>query len=104
MSSALELTPEKFHDFLSLASSPAILKSGSPGAAAADKSCTEGDVGGEALQVVGTPAPLFSQVHTLAGIDTGLLGEGKLHLLILSVSILGWGFLLNSVTLVYYVL
>lgn len=64
MPSALELTPEKFHDFLSLASSPALLESGSPEAAQSNQTRAEDDAGGcERAQVVGTsPVPSFAQV------------------------------------------
>lgn len=58
MPSALELTPEKFHDFLSLTSSPAITKAGSPETVV--QSHAE-EVGKEAEQ-----APSFAQVYTLA--------------------------------------
>lgn len=62
--SALELTPEKFHDFLPLASSPSLLGGGSPELVATPTTqqsnpAVEEDV----AQVVGTPsAPSFAQV------------------------------------------
>jgi hypothetical protein len=52
--SALELTPEKFHDYLSMASSPTVLKSGSPEAEVQE------DVGHGGNN--GTSPPSFAQV------------------------------------------
>ena len=58
--SVLELTPEKFHDFLSLTSSPSLLDAGSP-EAATKSDPLEGN--GEGSGTVETPLPpSFAQV------------------------------------------
>lgn len=59
MPSALELTPEKFHDFLSLASSPPLLDTGSPGPS---DPAPEPKGEGSPLTVGSPPAPSFAQV------------------------------------------
>lgn len=62
-SSALELTPEKFHDFLSLASSPALLDTGSPDPALKPKPAVGPKEEAVESESVGTPpAPSFAQV------------------------------------------
>ena len=80
--SALELTPEKFHDFLSLASSPSLVDTtvtGSPdvsaktGASSGRKNLQESPSSGqresrETSPIVGSPpAPSFAQVGVWCG-------------------------------------
>ena len=56
--SALELTPEKLHDFLSLTSSPSLTDASSP------KAETNPEVKGEGNGLVVTPSPpSFAQVR-----------------------------------------
>lgn len=58
--SAMELTPEKFHDFLSLASSPSLSDSGSPKVTFQSMRPTSVE-GGDTSSVGSPPAPSFAQ-------------------------------------------
>lgn len=61
--SALELTPEKLHDFLSLASSPSLVDTGSPGSSVKSEPASE--LRDEGMDCVGSPPPpSFAQVVT----------------------------------------
>ena len=59
--SAMELTPEKFHDFLSLASSPSLSDSGSPKVAFQSMQPTSKE--SDTSLVGSPPAPSFAQVN-----------------------------------------